>query len=1102
MTLHKKPRAALAMLAALAFSAAAYAAPVRVQPREEYTRLLFPFDQPATLNVGGGGNSVILNFNQPVSQDLTTLQPQLAPLVVGVQQSADGHQVILNLKENYRVRQFVSGNTVGIDIMRSAVDAPAAPASIMSTKTSTEPTPHEEKPQVPLETSSNAPDLRVIRTDNAAASILTTKEPAAPVATQPDAPATPPPVEEESTAVAAQAAPSAEPTAAAANTAEKIVPQDHARTPFLVGVQPIKEGTLLDFPWQERVAAAVFERGPDIWLVFSKQVDVNSNLLKTVLPTSVIRLDQFGYDGNTVLRLTTDGNLHAKINQPANSYHWQVTLATKGNEATLDIPISGERDVNGKSFLQLNAYDVAEPLNFFDPSIGDLLIVIPAFEAGRGVVTPFTTPELSVLPTPQGVAITSLRDQLGSERSRTGVKIYAPQALSLSQNLPAPTANAPAPPPNSTAPKVMIPYERWYVSPSDFTEVEHTRLAALANAPTTARPDALLHLVQLYLGQSMGVEAQGYLTLLEGSYPTYYRDQRLALLHAAANLLTNRVDEARQHINAAELNDVPEAQLWRDAIAMYRPAPSLAQQAMTGDSLPPVTAAMFDYLRYDKPFIRYYPPRLRQRLAILAADRYLQNAQPEKALAVYESLNRDGVLDGVQPYAELTLANIAIKKNKIKQARIVLDRLASQPADTYIQARARYDRLMLQMAQNEVTPAEAIDALERIRLIWRGDGLERQVLFMLGTLYKQEKQYDEALRAWKDLLRAFPGDPDTLTIAGDMTEMFSDLFLDGQADSMSPLKALGLFYEFRELTPLGEKGDQMIQKLADRLAAVDLLERATQLLEHQIRYRVQGVERARVGARLALLYMLNKQPKRALEVLDLTNYGALSDPLKRQRTQLTAQAMAENGSPEEALSLLYTDRTLDGAYERLDILWDMQDWPNVIDTAEDILSRRTALAEPLTARETPAVLKLALAYSFTNDPTQLRYLRDYYMNLVPEGPYKEIFDYITNDTMPLDTADFSLVAQQISRTENFMDSFKQKIAAGRLSDVGADQPDERATPSDTIIDPATTPPASPLTPPTAEEEASPADAAANEGDTPADAQAEDTGADGEAPANE
>ncbi|PZP86150.1 MAG: hypothetical protein DI582_03880, partial [Azospirillum brasilense] len=147
--------------------------------------------------------------------------------------------------------------------------------------------------------------------------------------------------------------------------------------------------------------------------------------------------------------------------------------------------------------------------------------------------------------------------------------------------------------------------------------------------------------------------------------------------------------------------------------------------------------------------------------------------------------------------------------------------------------------------------------------------------------------------------------------------------------------------------------------------------------------------------------------------------------------------LAANGRPQEALSMLSQDASMDGALLRLDILWAMQDWPNVINTAEEILAMRQSLTEKMNDREMQVLLKLALAYTFEEEPNQLSYLRDYYMGLMPESPYKEIFDYITNDTNPLDTEDSKLVAAQISRTESFLDMFRKKIAQGRLSEVAA-----------------------------------------------------------------
>ena len=62
-------------------------------------------------------------------------------------------------------------------------------------------------------------------------------------------------------------------------------------------------------------------------------------------------------------------------------------------------------------------------------------------------------------------------------------------------------------------------------------------------------------------------------------------------------------------------------------------------------------------------------------------------------------------------------------------------------------------------------------------------------------------------------------------------------------------------------------------------------------------------------------------------------------------------------------------------------------------------------------------------------------MRDYYSNLIPDTAYKQVFDYITNDTSPLDPEDFAMVSKQISHAETFLDTFRTKIANGKLSDA-------------------------------------------------------------------
>ncbi len=834
---------------------------------------------------------------------------------------------------------------------------------------------------------------------------------------------------------------------------------------LVVTAQRTAAGTVINFPWNERTAAAVFERSRDIWIVFSRPADVRVPLLRTVLPKPVVDITQYNYPNNTVLRIVTDGTLHASSALAKGSYDWNIILSTALAVPVTDVSMKTDTTYGIRQLL-LGAFDVSPSLRFYDPNVGDLLVIIPSYEGGRGVSHERNFPEFTILNSGQGITIASSRPDITVQSSRVGVAVYAEGGLQISENLPTVAENA-VPVPGMTAPSdVMLPYEQWYVPQERWFEERQKRLDAVSNASRDATPDSLMALATLYLGDGRGVEAHGYLSIIEDQFPDYYKTHRLALLHAAAYFMFDHIAEAAQELSAQELIGLPEADLWKEVIALYTPPPSTTQQIQQAVEdqnaspipvpVPPPPSMMdkkaplklsvaptsnapkseFHFLKYNRLYIRYYPPRIRQRLAVVAADAYIQNGNEDKALAVFDTLNHDNIIGTLRPEAEYALSLIAISKKQFDSAKDILDKLIKQNDNLYIQCRARYTSAILRYNRGEATADETTNILENIRFSWRGDQLEYKILTSLAQIYQDTKQYDNLLRTWKAMLDGFPNNPDTLTISGDMGQLFKSLYLQGMADSMPPLKSLSLFYEFRELTPVGPEGDEIIRRLADRLASFDLLDRATQLLEHQIKFRITNEERSHVGARLALLHLLNHQPKEALDVLQVTNYGGNPPDLEIQRQQLAAEALTTLGKHEQALSTLANDTTHPGALLRLDILWTMQDWPNVVNRAEDLLAERRNLTSPLTQEETEILLKLAIGYSFEGDNRQLRrYLRDYYSGLIPDTAYKQIFDFITNDTNPLDPADINMLTQQISHTEGFLSTFKSKIAEGKLSEA-------------------------------------------------------------------
>ncbi|MFZ4125999.1 MAG: hypothetical protein ACOYJ2_08035 [Rickettsiales bacterium] len=1082
------------------------------QSTTEYGRVLFTGSSPQTMRVESRGNTVTLNLGEATG-DVSVLQTKLKPHVVSAQRSADGKVVTLTLDKPYRVRQFVSGNSVGLDIITSnptsaspfttkVATAPPS-SSILSTKETEEaPKPAAAKPIVqpaapapqpkvtPPAPKPIAPVVAPTAAPKPSAPILSTKEPVkakvgtfttkeeapkpvpAKSAEKPVAPAVakPPMSEEEiqksfaaDTKPKTQSPPKAavEPVMPAAPevvapTTQSFVPED-----IIVGVRNDKDGVAIDFPWSERVATAVFQRSRDIWIVFNKESRIDTARLRTVLPTSITNITRYKMPGNTVIKLETNGSVFPAVESKQGTYHWSVHLLPSATPAQKDAAMAANADAP-KPHLLFQVFDVANPFSFYDPAIGDRWLVAPLYEPGLGVTNPRRFPAFDIVPSSQGIAILTQRPELEFEKTRLGLKLGSENGLNISRELPYTAGSSPVKGSSSTS-HVLLPYDRWYVESGTFFAARQNIMERLTAAPRDMRPAIMTELATLYLGQGFGLEAASILEVVKRLAPTYYSDNKLAVVTAAAHFMAGHMEEAAQAIKSPELADVKEAELWKEAIGLFVPmeirisGAEVTAIAPTMDPTAPLTeseqekqaneqlkqialnatiaAKGFEYLDYNSNYIRYYPPAIRQRLGMVAANAYLERSKYGNAVKVFDVLNKEGLLEPVQIEAEFILGEIAAERDKPDEARATWERLANQEQNQKIRAKAAYALVKLDYAEGKIDLEETIKKIDALRISWRGDAQERNLLEYLGQLYVDNKQYDMALRVWRELTNHFPTDPEVVDISTRTADLFERLFYDGLADDLAPLKSLALFYEFRELTPIGDKGNSIIQKLADRLAAVDLIDRAAQLLEHQIKFRLDGEERARVGARLALLYLIDREPQKALDTLEITHFGDMPDSLRYQRLRLSAQAMTSLDRLEEALAIMHADRTEEGETLRLEILWKMKDWANVINQAEDMMAARKDLTAPLTEKETDILLKLALAYSFEKDLTQLNYLRDYYTALMEESPYKDIFSYITNNTAPIDPEDFALVTQQISRTESFMKEFRDKIAKGKLSEA-------------------------------------------------------------------
>ncbi len=194
------------------------------------------------------------------------------------------------------------------------------------------------------------------------------------------------------------------------------------------------------------------------------------------------------------------------------------------------------------------------------------------------------------------------------------------------------------------------------------------------------------------------------------------------------------------------------------------------------------------------------------------------------------------------------------------------------------------------------------------------------------------------------------------------------------------MQALAFFESFKELTPIGQRGDELIRNLAERLVEVDLLAQAAHLLDYQVANRLHGgVAKAQVAARLASIFLSDPAARpRARRPFARRSRTCFPEALAERRMLLETRALADLKQYDNALELM--DGKSGKLIERLraDVLWDAGRWPEAAPP-----SRRSSAIHGRPMNRFPPEARLlamrgAIAYSLAGDEAGLSSLRAKY----------------------------------------------------------------------------------------------------------------------------
>ena len=773
--------------------------------------------------------------------------------------------------------------------------------------------------------------------------------------------------------------------------------------------------------WDEPVAAAVFRRAGALWIVFDKAKRFDVEKIKEQAKKAVLSLDQVSAPRGTFLRLSTSPGMNPSIRR--DGYAWVLDFKKQPMAAQTPIEAKLQRTSASGPRIFLPMVQAGEALPFHDASIGDNLVIVPIIPLSNGINKRHSYPEVRILPTLQGFVIQPRIDDVMVRSTSKGVQIHSGSKLSLSP--PDPRAETKSRIRTLSAMKRIFKSDVWRLARlegmKEFNQTRQEMMAQIANSRGNAKQNARIVLAQYLFGQNFGYETLGVLRRIRNANPSIESSAGFRLLRGGSKFLIRRYEEADKDLGHPSLNESDEGQFWRAINQAGRGALVAASGA----------------LKATGKIILSYPKRIKIPLGLLIAEAAVRAGDVEFATNYLQMISED------EPTPK-EVDQLALVEGKLQQlvgefdAAVEAWGSAAEGEHRPSVVQAIFRKVDLDLSRKVIKAKEAIEELERIRFSWRGDDIELKILRKLGRLYFEVEDYRNGLRTLRSAASHFGAHPDAPKIAEEMSGAFVDLYLKDVADSMSAVKAISLYEEFKELTPAGEQGNVMIQKLADRLAQVDLLEKAAKLLTLQVEFRLQGEEKARVGARLATIRLLNKQPGLAADAITNSDEKDIPPFLESQRRLLLARSYIDQGLENKALGVLDADNSRYADLLRTEVYWKAQAWPQASRALQRLIKAIGAQPnQKLNERQALFVVNQAVAMALGgNERGTAKLVRDFGAAM-GKTSFKDAFRLIASpDATGL--VDFRSVADKVTTVSNFdkfMASYEKNSKDGKLSKI-------------------------------------------------------------------
>jgi hypothetical protein len=1063
-----------ALRAQLAVSAAKKRPPVRVRASVQPTFVRFVFEMPDGVNVSSVLNEqkLTLQFNSVLNFDLADAKVAAPPNVASISQRADvdSSAVDILLIGEVDVHSFREEKNYVIDVAFQQPEKPAAlaeaqaapkpavaakpgPASRIARDKALKETPPPQLPaEIPPATSemiaeqarieikpAPAPEAPVAEAAPVVEKLAPVAENAAPVsekvaaapekpsapaepakdtakAAQPVEPVQPAPAEAPKPAAPKQAATPVEPPKKAAAPVASDPPPDNSAKTATVEARRDSDGLRVTFSFGTPTPAALFRRADTVWLVFDQTRPIDIEPIRSKGGAIMGDVSRLPLEKGQAIRI--------RLNRPqipslesegrSNGADWTLTFADRGQAPPL--PLTVLRNIADPALASVTV-PLANPgalHRLVDPDAGDTLLVVTAPPPTRGLIKRHDFVELSLLESVHGVAVHPNSDDVSAEVGSDKVMLGRPGGLTLSSaDVAAERATA--------AVRPLFDANEWR---KNREEKFFPRLDALIKAAALAAPEqkaqARLDLANFYMSRGMYQEARGVTNLILSDSNEGNEDAAVLMVHAVASILIGHPEHALKDLANPAVGNGYDSQLWKGF--------AFARQEKWADAREKFKNAEFS--------IAALPLELQRIVTADAMRASLEVKDYGGASRRRSELEVIGIPSEMKP-------EIAVLRGRLAEAlghdKDALDayRFAAQSPDREAASEAKLLQALLRHKRGELGLPELTNELEALSVLWRGDAIELQVLNKLTQIYSETGRYTEALAAAKTATRLQPNSEMSRQAQDAASALFAEVYLGPKGDDMKPVDALAMFYEYRELTPIGRRGDEMIRRLADRLASIDLLDQAAELLQYQVDKRLEGAARAQVAARLAMVYLTARKPDRAITALRMTRISDLSGELRQQRLLLESRAQSDVGRHDLALDIISNINGREAIRLRSDIYWASRQWREASEQIELYYGDRWRDFKPLNAAEKSDMIRAVVGYALADDAIGLARFREKYAPLMTGEADRGAFDTASKPAGS-NSAEFSQIARMAASVDT-LDGFIREMKI-RFPDATARAP--------------------------------------------------------------